>query len=158
MQTQTKFTVAQCSNRKQAFEYINTPEIVSSLSHKPSVLYLDLLKSMQIMPVTKIISVGCTKKCIHDYSVHLFIVMENESISNADATLIIQSSRCYLDKYHNSICDEIVFISPDIAEKYISEDGEIKWFHLRDDFMKGLVNEFLCSGHQIVERQLKLWR
>lgn len=143
MQSQTKFTVAQRSNRKSAFEYINAPEIVSSLKHEPSVLDLELLKSMQNMPVTKIISVDSTRKCTHAYSIHLFIVMENESISNTDASLIIQSSRCYLDKYHNSNCDEIVFISQDIAEKYISEDGEIKRFHLRDDFMKGVVSQFL---------------
>lgn len=98
IQSQTKFTVAQRSKRKQVYEYTKTPDIVSSLRHKPSVLDVELLKCLQNMSVTNVISVDCTRKCTHDYSIHLFIVMEYEDLSNIDTSLIIQSVRCHLDK------------------------------------------------------------
>ena len=84
--------------------------------------------------ITDIITTDCTKRCSHDKSIHVFVVLVNDHLSNIDISMVIQSVRCILEKYHNSRC-EAVFVYKENVNQFISDEGNHNRFHLRDAFL-----------------------
>ena len=139
LETQAKYTITQRVKRKQKHEQEKLPAVLSSSKHNPNLLDSEILEYMHNPFVADIITADCTKRCSHDNSIHVFIVLTNGHLSRIDIPLAIQSVRCYLEKYHNSRCDEIVLVSKEEVTQYISEDGKHYRFHLRDDFLTGSI-------------------